>query len=262
MPTTKVTYEVWVAEAVQLLWDGHGPADDPNLLTIDSLAKRLHVTKGSFYAHFPAGIGQLEVALIDRWVKETRLPALNTALQAVRTPADRLRLLWAQFADTVKRDGAMRRWAARDEQAAAAVGNVDKQVSQHVREALKDMGLTAADAGTQAGVLVSAFAGAYHAAPDPPPPDASLLEKELAFLIRAARRRAPAVLPGGEQEVLVAQGASPDVALLLTAAKGLPPERIGELVEQARRFEVEVAGGPSRAPARRPRAAARRRASP
>src|SRR5262249_57224896 len=102
-------------------------------------------------------------------------PVTSTRTRS-RSPAARLGLVWARPGEPARPDGAMRRWAARDGHAAAAVATVDRQVTESVTAALGDMGFLPAQADVLGTFLTSAFAGAYHSVPDPPPADPAPFE--------------------------------------------------------------------------------------
>ena len=76
----------WAEAALQLLAErGVGG------LKIDALAKRLGVTKGSFYWHFSSQAELLSAAL-DRWEQRTTAETIK-ALQSVTDPRQRLALI-------------------------------------------------------------------------------------------------------------------------------------------------------------------------
>lgn len=76
----------WAEAALQLIAEA-GLAG----LTVDALAKRLGVTKGSFYWHF-RGRADLLANALDRWEQRATTEA-RTALDAVTDPRRRLELL-------------------------------------------------------------------------------------------------------------------------------------------------------------------------
>jgi hypothetical protein len=161
-------------------------------------------------------------------------------MQAVHDPRERLRQYHAWALQTVLRDGAMRRWAAQDPAAAAAVAQVDSEVAVHVTAAFRDLGLPGEEAAVMAGVLMDAFAGAYHASPAPPGADPAVLKTVLAIVTRAAA--APGWAAEGDGEVAVTAGAAAGEVVLVTHAPGLPEDERRALLDLAQQFARQVPG--------------------
>jgi AcrR family transcriptional regulator len=250
-PRTRITREQWLAAMSALLADGLVPADIP----LSELCQRMGVTKGSFYSHFPGGLEELHREIIGRWQREGGADDVAATMQAVRDPRDRLRLLRAQALQTAQSDGAMRRWGARDPAAAAAVARADAKVLGYAAAALQDLGFPGAEASLVAGVLVYAFAGAYHTSAAPPQSNPAQFETLLGILARAAAAHAGQA-PAG---VDMAPGSAPDEVVLFTIAQGLPAEARRDLRDQAQRFAEQAA---ARAPrGRKPAKAEPRRTS-
>src|SRR5690242_1895778 len=76
----------WAEAALQLIAEAGLGA-----LTIDTLAARLGVTKGSFYWHFK-GRSELLAAALERWERRATGEAI-AGLSAVTDPRHRLRLM-------------------------------------------------------------------------------------------------------------------------------------------------------------------------
>jgi AcrR family transcriptional regulator len=250
-PRTRVTREQWLEAMSSLLTEGLVPADIP----LSELCQRMGVTKGSFYSHFPGGLEQLHREIIGRWQRESGTDDLAATMQAVRDPRDRLRLLRARALQTAQRDGAMRRWGARDPAAAAAVARADAEVTGYAAGALQDLGFPGEEASLVAGVLVCAFAGAYHTSAAPPQSNPAQFETLLGILARAANARAGQA----PTEVDMAPGSAPDEVVLFTIAQGLPAEARRDLRDQAQRFAEQAAARAARN--RKPPAAEPGRAS-
>lgn len=247
-PRTRITREQWLAAMSGLLADGLVPADMP----LSNLCQQLGVTKGSFYSHFPGGLDELHREIIGRWRRETDDGGLATTMAAIRGPRDRLRLLRARALETAQRDGAMRRWGARDPAAADAVARADAEVTGHVTTALHDLGISAEDAAVMGELLVHAFAGAHHTSPAPPQSSPARFETILDILTRAAAgqtREAGQTGEAGQTReagqaaggVDVTAGPAPDEVVLFTIAQGLPAEARRDLRDQAQRFAEQVA---------------------
>jgi AcrR family transcriptional regulator len=235
-PRTRITREQWLAAMSALLGQGLVPADIP----LSELCERMGVTKGSFYSHFPGGLEELHREIIDRWQRESGADGLAATMQAIRDPQDRLRLLRARALQTAQRDGAMRRWGARDPAAAAVVARADVDMLAHSASALQDLGLTGAEAVVMAAVLVHAFAGAHHASAAAPQSDPARFEMLLGILTRAATARTGQAAA----TVDVTAGSAPDEVVLFTIARDLPAEARRKLRDQAQRFAAQVAAPP------------------
>jgi AcrR family transcriptional regulator len=245
---TRITRDQWLAAMGGLLTEGVIPADMP----LSDLCQRLGVTKGSFYSHFPGGVEELHREIIGRWLRETDATGLATPMRAIRDPRDRLRLLRARALETAQRDGAMRRWAARDPAAAAAVAQADAEVITHVTKAVGDLGLPAEGAAVMAEVLVHAFAGAHHSSPAPQPSSPARFETLLEILTWAASGQSAQERGGVE----VAAGSVPDEVVLFTIAEGLPAEARRDLRDQAQRFAEQASAQGKPAARSRPAAPA------
>ena len=80
---TTLTASDWEREALKLI-----AAKGIAALAIEPLARRMGITKGSFYWHFPNREALLEQSL-DRW-EQHDARNLNTALSAISEPRERL----------------------------------------------------------------------------------------------------------------------------------------------------------------------------
>lgn len=231
-PRTRITREQWLAAMSRLLADGVVPAD----LSLNDLCQGVGVTKGSFYSHFPGGAEELHREIIDRWLRQTDVGTVARTMGTIRDPRDRLRLLRARALETAQSDGAMRRWAAYDAAACAAVAQVDTELTEHVTTAVGDLGLPGEDAAVVADVLVHAFAGAHHTSPVPRPSSPAGFETLLAVLSRAASGQSAQEQGGVE----VAPVSAPDEVVVFRIAPGLPAEARRDLRDQAQRFAEQA----------------------
>src|SRR4051812_43056695 len=109
--TPSMTRRDWIEAAYAAL-----ARDGERGITINGLAARLGVTKGSFYWHFPDRAALVQ-ALLDGWAYERtdELLALQTGGQdpagAVADPAARLRRMRDLGREVAPIDRAMRLWA-------------------------------------------------------------------------------------------------------------------------------------------------------
>lgn len=88
----------WVHGAIELIAE-----QGVSGLAVEPLARRLGVTKGSFYWHFPSRDALLQMAL-ETWELEEQRILLST-LEGVKNPADRLRALTQLVSHEVKLHG-------------------------------------------------------------------------------------------------------------------------------------------------------------
>lgn len=146
--------EDWILAGQELLREGGVPA-----VRLAPLAERLGVTTGSFYHHFRDVSAYLD-ALADHFGAANVARVLG-ALEAVRTPQDRLRVMWelAQERDVLRLDSAMRVWATTSERARAAVTALDEGLLEVIREAFVDLGFSPDEARVRALMAFSAGVG-------------------------------------------------------------------------------------------------------
>lgn len=115
----KLSREAWI-EAGFLALDKHGYQQ----LSIEKTARRMNVTRGSFYHHF-SGRSEYVEALLDRWKAEYTDSVITYAL-AGSTTKDRLeRYLDVASRLQPGREVAIRAWAAREPLVRAVLGQVD-----------------------------------------------------------------------------------------------------------------------------------------
>jgi AcrR family transcriptional regulator len=235
----RITRDQWVSSAMNLSLD-RGVV--PTEVSLNDLCERIGVTKGSFYSHFPGGLRDLHREIAGRWARDNASAELDSAVQAVRDPLDRLRALRARALQTARRDGTMRRWGSRDPIAAAAVADADRAVVGPVRAALADLGFPEGEASVLADGLVYAFAGAYHATAGPPPAsDSADFETLLSILRRAAagpRQRSDA------EEAAAAEGHASHQVIVLAIGQDLPEADREDLRRAALEFAREHSAAP------------------
>ena len=138
-PAARLGREDWVGAALEALAEGGVEA-----VRVEVLARRLKVTKGSFYWHFqdrPA----LLAALREHW----EAVATGAVIRKVEEGGgDAPTRLWRLMELTLPADGrvdmAMRAWAAVDAAAADAVQRVDRTRIAYLEGLFAGMGLDAA----------------------------------------------------------------------------------------------------------------------
>lgn len=132
----------WVTAALKLLGEKGIDA-----VTIDALCSRLDLTKGSFYWHFK-GRQDLLSAMADSWAttstveihEQLRNSGLNDWEQLREINRMSTQLGYGNI------DRAMRIWAERCKETAAAVHQADKDIVAFIEEKLVNTGLSKKDA--------------------------------------------------------------------------------------------------------------------
>jgi AcrR family transcriptional regulator len=141
-PPPRLSREAWIAAALDALADGGEVA-----VRIEALARRLRVTKGSFYWHF-RDRRELLAAGLERWEADE-----TTAIAAVVEargggPVTRLRTLFdlAFERRIMALEVALRGWAQRDRRARAVAERVDRRRLAYLRSLYVEGGLAPGEA--------------------------------------------------------------------------------------------------------------------
>lgn len=145
--------EAWVEAAMQAL--ARGGIDS---VRIEALARRLGVTKGSFYWHF-RNRADLHGAMLEIWRSEIVIGIINR-LRAVPDPLDRfrqmMRLPFGKDRPDFDIELAVRLWAQRDPRAEEAVASADEIRIVFVSEVLIAAGAPAEGVRSRA-IMVFSF---------------------------------------------------------------------------------------------------------
>lgn len=148
-------------------------------LGVEPLARRLEITKGSFYWHFP-GRDELLARAIDRWENQDR-QHLKLSLGADMPPAQRLaQFVWRTSQQTLTHSIYLALCAAPDD---PCIGPVLRRVTarriNNLACAFEELGLESAPARQRANLLYSSYVGYLHLqaqalVPDPEDPEFEL----------------------------------------------------------------------------------------
>mgnify|MGYP003700555565 CR=1 FL=1 len=140
----------WIRAAYQMLGEG-GAAS----LSVERLAERLGVTKGSFYWHFKDRADLLD-ALRARWTEQL---VIGRVEEAGGTPSEKIQnLLNIVVRSSRQRRGgslelAMRSWARRDAETARVVEAADQARLDYTRRLFEELGFAPKEAEARSFLL-------------------------------------------------------------------------------------------------------------
>jgi AcrR family transcriptional regulator len=149
----RLSAQDWIDFALKTLARDGFPA-----LKADILARKLKVSRGSFYWHF-AELDAFHAAVIARW-RERATEAIIADLER-HAPEQRLDVLLRRaFAHTNRLELRMRGWADANAVAARAVRDIDRRRCAYIERMLLDASVTRPQAATRAQLLYWAYLGA------------------------------------------------------------------------------------------------------
>jgi len=146
----------WIKAGLAALAEG-----GPTAVRIDVLAKRIGVTRGSFYWHFKNRRALLD-ALIKHWAK-AQTDDVIAEVERLGLPAeDALRALLVRcFSDDGALERAFRLWAGSDAAVAAAVAEIDSRRIGFLVGVLCSSGIATTEANAKARIIYRAWQGGY-----------------------------------------------------------------------------------------------------
>lgn len=134
MALAKTKRDAWVDEGLDVLG-----SNGPEAVKIESIARRLGVTKGGFYGYF-RNRRQLIEAMLDKWENEaTRAVVEQVSAERLDTSTSAFRaaqLTWAE-GRLLDVDLAVRNWARRDADVAARLERVDTYRLDYLRSQMR-----------------------------------------------------------------------------------------------------------------------------
>ncbi len=132
-------------------------------VAVESLARRLGVTKGSFYWHFGSR-AELLTALLESWQQHGTERIIEDVDRATDVPAERLQRLAATIFRLTPFDGlevALRSWASSSDEAKETVRRVDRKRLRYITDLLEASGMPRGRARGRAEVLYRTLLGEF-----------------------------------------------------------------------------------------------------
>ena len=152
--TERLAAQDWIDFALKTL-----AREGFNALKADVLARKLGVSRGSFYWHF-AELGAFHAQVIAHW-RQTATEAIIADLERYPGGEQRLDVLLRRaFAHDAPLEVRMRAWADENADAARALGDIDRRRSAYIERMLLDAGIAPPLAATRAQLLYWAYLGA------------------------------------------------------------------------------------------------------
>jgi AcrR family transcriptional regulator len=152
--TGRLTAQDWIDFALRTL-----AREGYDALKADVLARRLGVSRGSFYWHF-ADLGAFHARLIEHW-KQKATEAIIADIERYGSREERLdALLRHAFGDGAALEVRMRAWADNNAEAARAVGDIDRRRQGYMEQMLVEGAVEQPQAATRAQLLYWSYLGA------------------------------------------------------------------------------------------------------
>jgi AcrR family transcriptional regulator len=128
-------------------------------LKADVLARKLGVSRGSFYWHF-RDLAAFHARVIEQW-KEVATDAIIADIERYQSLEERLEaLLRHAFGDGAALEVRMRAWAESNAAAARALDHIDRRRRGYIERLLVEAGIAPEVAATRTQVLYWAYLGA------------------------------------------------------------------------------------------------------
>jgi len=149
----KLSAEDWIKAGLKAL-----SRDGFTALKADVIAKKLRVSRGSFYWHF-ADVAAFEQAVMERW-RDVMAERIIRELEGLASAGARLsRLFQLAFSADPALETAMRAWAASDTRARAMVRTVDQRRLAYIGRMLLDAGVAEKQVRPRAQIIYWTYLG-------------------------------------------------------------------------------------------------------
>jgi AcrR family transcriptional regulator len=150
----RLTAQDWIDFALKTL-----AREGFQALKADVLARKLGVSRGSFYWHF-AELGTFHTQVIAYW-REKATEAIIAGLERYGSQEQRLDvLLRGAFGHSALLEVRMRAWADENPVAARVLNDIDRRRKAYIEQLLVEAGIPPALAATRAQLLYWAYLGA------------------------------------------------------------------------------------------------------
>jgi AcrR family transcriptional regulator len=152
--TKRLSAEDWIDFALIML-----AREGFEALKADVLARKLRVSRGSFYWHF-ADLGAFHAAVIERW-KRVATEAIISDIEQHDVLEARLEaLLHHAFGRGATLELRMRAWADSNAAAARAIEEIDGRRRRYIEQLLRDAGIAPPLAAARTQILYWTYLGA------------------------------------------------------------------------------------------------------
>jgi AcrR family transcriptional regulator len=152
--TKRLTAQDWVDFALRML-----AREGFDFLKADVLARKLGVSRGSFYWHF-TDLATFHARVIEYW-KQVATEAIIADIERYESPEERLNaLLRHAFGRGAALEIRMRAWAENNTEAARALDEIDRRRRGYIEQLLLNVGIAPPLAATRTQILYWTYLGA------------------------------------------------------------------------------------------------------
>jgi len=151
--TKRLTAQDWIDFALTTL-----AREGFDALKADVLARKLGVSRGSFYWHF-SNLGTFHAQVIEHW-RQTATEAIICDLERYESGEERLEALLRHIGHGGALEVRMRTWADNNAEAARALRGIDRRRREYMERMLAEAGIPPPLATTRAQLLYWIYLGA------------------------------------------------------------------------------------------------------
>ena len=151
--TKRLTAQDWIDFALTTL-----AREGFDALKADVLARKLGVSRGSFYWHF-SDLASFHARVIEHW-KQTATEAIIADLERYDSREERLEALLRRIGHGGGLEVRMRTWADSNAEAARALRGIDRRRREYMERMLAEAGIPPPLAATRAQLLYWTYLGA------------------------------------------------------------------------------------------------------